>query len=61
MNEINNIKNGTITEMNIIKKRIIDKSVLEFNNINYLMKDKTLNEINHIKNGTITKIKNVKK
>ena len=47
--------------MNIIKKRIIDKSVLEFNNINYLMKDKTLNEINHIKNGTITKIKNVKK
>ena len=39
-NEINNIKNGTITEMNIIKKRIIDKSVLEFNNINYLMKDK---------------------
>ena len=44
-----------------IQKKIIDKSELEFNNINNSMKDKTLNGINYIKNGTITKIKNVKK
>ena len=36
LNEINYIKNGTITKIKNVKKYMIDKSELEFNNVNLI-------------------------
>ena len=43
-----------------MKKDIINKSEVEFNNINNLIKEKTLNEINKIKNSTVQELEIMK-
>ena len=45
-NEINNIKNETITKIKNVKKCMIDKSELEFNNV----KNKAINDIDNVGN-----------
>ena len=44
LNEINYIKNGTITKIKNVKKYMIDKSELEFNNV----KNKAINDIDNV-------------